>query len=317
MVDLDHDIIATTGAMSSTQALIPLSPISLCEHKDGSGIHFIDESTRPTYEPSPISSAFVTLDPDAFLIPPPPHVSSTHTSATLSLPIFHPWATTNYSSKNISMACSVASSLTDEVPSPGDVVGEGIQLHGEDSRLLSVHSIAQFEPPALELEVIKRLNTGSCAIIYLVREVLSRFSFESMDSSDTVTSRVSVKYGRDIMIKCLAKANLDAGALAAQMAEVTIHQSLRLHPNISTLHRTLETSFLLLLLEYVPVAACHDWQVFHRDIKPENFIVMDVLPDGSRECKRLLSNSWILGCLLPIWNHPTRIMAVHRTRAMV
>jgi serine/threonine protein kinase len=35
--------------------------------------------------------------------------------------------------------------------------------------------------------------------------------------------------------------------------KVTIHQSLRSHPNIVTLHRTLETaSFLLLLLEYVP-----------------------------------------------------------------
>ncbi|KIL63101.1 hypothetical protein M378DRAFT_177374 [Amanita muscaria Koide BX008] len=37
------------------------------------------------------------------------------------------------------------------------------------------------------------------------------------------------------------------------MTEVTIHQSLKSHPNIVTLHRTLETSsFLLLVLEYVP-----------------------------------------------------------------
>ena len=35
--------------------------------------------------------------------------------------------------------------------------------------------------------------------------------------------------------------------------KVTIHQYLRLHPKIATLHRTLETSsFLLLLLEFVP-----------------------------------------------------------------
>lgn len=35
--------------------------------------------------------------------------------------------------------------------------------------------------------------------------------------------------------------------------QVTIHQSLRSHPNIAALHRTLETSaFLLLLLEFVP-----------------------------------------------------------------
>lgn len=37
------------------------------------------------------------------------------------------------------------------------------------------------------------------------------------------------------------------------LIQVTIHQSLRSHPNIVTLHRTLETSaFLLLILEYVP-----------------------------------------------------------------
>ena len=36
-------------------------------------------------------------------------------------------------------------------------------------------------------------------------------------------------------------------------AQATIHQSLPLHPNIVTLHRTLETkSYLLLLLEFVP-----------------------------------------------------------------
>lgn len=37
------------------------------------------------------------------------------------------------------------------------------------------------------------------------------------------------------------------------ISQVTIHQSLHPHPNIVTLHRTLETSsYLLLLLEFVP-----------------------------------------------------------------
>ncbi|KAM6490359.1 Protein kinase-like domain containing protein, partial [Amanita muscaria] len=107
-----------------------------------------------------------------------------------------------------------------------------------------------------------------------------------------------------------------------------IHQSLKSHPNIVTLHRTLETSsFLLLVLEYVPgedlllsnsnpsqllsctrlrliasmfsqmcdaVAACHDQQVFHRDIKPENFIVTDgwmSLSDGRQERKVIVKLS--------------------------
>ncbi|EED79392.1 predicted protein, partial [Postia placenta Mad-698-R] len=94
-----------------------------------------------------------------------------------------------------------------------------------------------------------------------------------------------------------------------------IHQSLPPHPNIVTLHRTLETpSFLLLLLDLLAslapsqllsrtrlrliasmfgqmcdaVATCHEHSVFHRDIKPENFIVTDgwtTLPEGRRERK--------------------------------
>jgi len=78
------------------------------------------------------------------------------------------------------MTCSVASSLTDEILSPDDMVGEGIQLQGEDVRLLSMHPTAQLEPPVLESEVIKR------AIICLVRKVLSRSSLEGIDSTPVV-----------------------------------------------------------------------------------------------------------------------------------
>ncbi|TFY50319.1 hypothetical protein EVJ58_g11099, partial [Rhodofomes roseus] len=63
----------------------------------------------------------------------------------------------------------------------------------------------------------------------------------------------AVEYGREYAVKVLSKANLDRDALDAQLFEATIHQSLPAHPNIVTLHRTLETpSFLLLLLEFVP-----------------------------------------------------------------
>lgn len=67
------------------------------------------------------------------------------------------------------------------------------------------------------------------------------------------SSPASYTYGKEFAIKVLSKSNLDSDELAVQMTEVTIHQSLKVHPNIVTLHCSLETDALLLLvLEYVP-----------------------------------------------------------------
>lgn len=97
--------------------------------------------------------------------------------------------------------------------------------------------------PAKEFEVVRKLGTGSYAVVYLVREVLTRrppllasptFSSEDghgvaavgkMDMSDhghhrqdsEVEDRV---YGREYAIKVLSKANLDEEALEAQLFEV-------------------------------------------------------------------------------------------------
>jgi serine/threonine protein kinase len=153
-------------------------------------------------------------------------------------------------------------STIDDVLIPGDAVKEGGLLQGEPLRLVTIgsKSLPEDEEPAREFEVVRRLGAGSYAVVYLVLEVLYRpppsddghITVGQMDSVDK-HRRPSTVYGREYAIKCLSKANLDEEALAAQMSEVTIHQSLRSHPNIVTLHRTLETSsFLLLLLEYVP-----------------------------------------------------------------
>jgi len=153
-------------------------------------------------------------------------------------------------------------STIDDVLLPGDVVSQGGLLQGDPIRLVSIGSNAlpEHEEPAKEFEVVRRLGAGSYAVVYLVLEVLYRpppsddghITVGQMDMDDKFRRPATV-YGREYAIKCLSKANLDEEALAAQMSEVTIHQSLRSHPNIVTLHRTLETSsFLLLLLEYVP-----------------------------------------------------------------
>jgi serine/threonine protein kinase len=156
------------------------------------------------------------------------------------------------------------SSVLEDVLQPGDVVGEGVELNGETIRLVSPLSPdAQHDTePAREFEVVRRLGAGSYAVVYQVLEVLERAPpsedghssmMGHMDLDGKHSRSPSTKYGREYAIKCLSKANLNDEALTAQMDEVTIHQSLHSHPNIVTLHRTLETSsFLLLLLEYVP-----------------------------------------------------------------
>lgn len=109
---------------------------------------------------------------------------------------------------------------------------------------------------AKEFQVVRRLGTGSYAVVYLVREVTSRIPISDdghVGVLDLDPSPPPIVYGRNFAIKVLSKANLDSDALTAQLTEVTIHQSLSPHPNIVTLHRTLETdAFLLLVLEFVP-----------------------------------------------------------------
>ncbi|KAF7315267.1 Kinase-like protein [Mycena indigotica] len=154
------------------------------------------------------------------------------------------------------------SSVLEDVLQPGDIVGEGVELQGELIRLVSPLEALNNAEPAREFEVVRRLGAGSYAVVYQVLEVLERAPSSEdghssmmghMDFDGKHVRSPSTTYGREYAIKCLSKANLDDEALRAQMDEVTIHQSLHPHPNIVTLHRTLETSsFLLLLLEYVP-----------------------------------------------------------------
>ncbi|KAG2043538.1 kinase-like domain-containing protein [Suillus americanus] len=146
------------------------------------------------------------------------------------------------------------SSLVEDVLSPGDLVGEDLLLQGEPVRPCVLAPIDM--NTAKEFEVVRRLGTGSYAVVYRVREVISRSPISDdghVGVLDLDPSPPPIVYGRHFALKVLSKANLDSEALTAQLTEVTIHQSLSPHPNIVTLHRTLETdAFLLLVLEFVP-----------------------------------------------------------------
>ena len=86
------------------------------------------------------------------------------------------------------------------------------------------------DEPAREFEVVRKLGTGSYAVVYLVREVLSRpqpsddghaATLGRMDFDDVSSGHSSTEYGREYAIKVLSKANLDQEALTAQLFEVS------------------------------------------------------------------------------------------------
>lgn len=125
----------------------------------------------------------------------------------------------------------LSSSLCENVFFPGDRVGEGIRLQGERVRVVpSVVGLSDPDlEPAKEFEVVRRLGTGSYAVVYLVREVFTHgksWSDEGHDAAGQLElddqSIRTVQYGREYAIKCLSKENLDEDALAAQMAEVNL-----------------------------------------------------------------------------------------------
>ncbi|KAH6914192.1 CAMK/CAMK-unique protein kinase [Coprinopsis sp. MPI-PUGE-AT-0042] len=187
-----------------------------------------------------------------------PYISSRPLSSSSPAPFRAPQSSGPTPPSALSQCASMGSSFPiEDVLAEGDIVGEGLLLQGEFLRLVGSGNETDDNAPAKEFEVVRVLGTGSYAVVYLVKEVLFRpppsdnghMDIGSMDM-DSISQ---TQYGREFAIKWLSKANLDEEALTAQMSEVTIHQSLPLHSNIVTLHRTFETSsFLLLLLEYVP-----------------------------------------------------------------
>jgi hypothetical protein len=126
---------------------------------------------------------------------------------------------------------SWTSSKIERVLAVGDVVGVGLELQGEilRARPSPVNRFVDQAPLAPEFEVVRRLGSGSYAVVYLVREVLARRDPSDdghvagrMELDDASSHRSSlVTYGREFAIKCLSKANLDEEALEAQMAEVS------------------------------------------------------------------------------------------------
>jgi hypothetical protein len=172
---------------------------------------------------SPSSSS--PSPPPTSVKPRSPYISSRKLLTPVSASSPMPWHSINGASG--SRPPSIASSSLEGVLEPGDIVGEGCKLQNDTIRLVS--SAADCVELAKEFEVVKQLGTGSYAVVYHVREVLSRPPpsedghmplMGSMELNGELSRSASPKYGREYALKCLSKADLDEVDLAAQMSEV-------------------------------------------------------------------------------------------------
>jgi hypothetical protein len=169
--------------------------------------------------------------PSSFL----PGLSLSSSFSSLPSPSSLPQLVPRPSYPSSSQARSTISSHVEDILSPGDIVGEGIPLQGELLRLVPNQSAEQVPLPdygelASEFQVISKLGTGSYAVVYLVREVLSRsppseddhvYPGGRLELDDASSMRAPTEYGREYAVKLLSKANLDEEELYAQLPEVT------------------------------------------------------------------------------------------------
>jgi len=205
-------------------------------------------SNTPKFDPlrlAPTSTAFVNQKRSVDTDLPQDYLSSTSclsvstSLSSLPSPSFPPSSLPQpvpRSSRPSSNQARSTISTIDDILLPGDLVGEGIPLQGELLRLVPNHSpeqssVADHQDPAREFEVVGKLGTGSYAIVYLVREVLSRsppsedghvYAGGPLELDDSASVRPPTEYGRNYAIKLLSKVNLDEEELSAQLAEVRL-----------------------------------------------------------------------------------------------
>ncbi|WWD22336.1 hypothetical protein CI109_106827 [Kwoniella shandongensis] len=167
---------------------------------------------------------------------------------------------------------SDASRAVEDILTPGTIIGEGLTFQGEVVVPAVGKTYADGEEVGMPLrrggseatkftrgdgrqekkryEVVRRLGTGSYAVVYLVKERGGRH--------------------REYALKCLSKQDLEEEQIETQLFEAHIHLSLPIHQNIVTLHQTLQTrKWLFLMLELCPGEDLFYWLEKSRDASPQ------------------------------------------------
>ncbi|KAI0059351.1 hypothetical protein BV25DRAFT_1918586 [Artomyces pyxidatus] len=150
-----------------------------------------------------------------------------------------------------------ATSSVDLTLQRGDFLGEGILFHGQPLRCVSSADDVRLQSAKL-LEVVRLIGTGTRALVYLVREVLSALHGNGLQDAHATTGAGPAlpTYGHKYAVKVIPKAKLTKAPLGKResvLSQIRVHQSLDAHRNIITLHQIYETSSaFILVLEHVP-----------------------------------------------------------------
>lgn len=176
------------------------------------GYHPFTMSQEPVQLPPPVQP-HSTIDIDRTSFQPMPSLASSY-----FLPAY------SSASSHFRPVSSSTSSLTsflspcDDVLAPGDIIGEGLRLHGNVVRRVPIPASSarpSREEPAPTFEIVRLLDSGSDSAVYLVREVLYRAPTTSASSDDGMESDTSLdghneldigvesEYGREYAIKVL------------------------------------------------------------------------------------------------------------------
>jgi len=116
--------------------------------------------------------------------------------------------------------------------------------------------------PVKRLEIVRKLGSGSYAVVYLCRAVI----YDPYEDGGDYDDEEEVVYGQEFALKCLSKKDLSDDLLNVQKFEATLHHSLPAHKNIVALHGAFETNdWLFLILEYCPGQDLFYWLEQARD----------------------------------------------------
>lgn len=111
----------------------------------------------------------------------------------------------------------------------GDRIGVGMVHHNslvQDCFEPQVSSVIQ--QPARRLEIVRKLGSGSYAVVYLARALLWDPEVDGVDSEDGeagIEFGAEPVYGQEFALKCLSKHNLSEDMLQVQKFEVSFCRS--------------------------------------------------------------------------------------------
>ena len=127
-----------------------------------------------------------------------------------------------YASQRLDVVVNVILSI--EGLSPGDIVGEGIELYGEPVRRVTTagHAPERDHEPSRSFEVVRRLATGDFRSVYLVRELRCHDTgSKDNDINDTFVRGEDLReYGNKYVLKVLDTEDLDEDARAGYESKV-------------------------------------------------------------------------------------------------